>query len=125
MRRFLLTFLTFTLILMTAYAQAATYNVDTTIDAASLTTCNDATPNDCSLRGAIIKANGLSTASTINVPAGTYVLSQGNECTFNAPQLNTTRIPNTASLCFAGNISLIGAGATSTIINGNTSVVPI
>ncbi len=32
----------------------AILNVDTTTDDATLTACDDATPNDCSLRGAIL-----------------------------------------------------------------------
>lgn len=59
-------------------ARAAVVNVDTTTDDASLMTCDDATSSDCSLRGAIVKANGLAEASTIIVPAGTYVLTQSS-----------------------------------------------
>ncbi|HET9762582.1 MAG TPA: hypothetical protein VFR50_03665, partial [Casimicrobiaceae bacterium] len=63
-------------------ADAAVFNVDTTVDDAALAGCDDATPSDCSLRGAIIKANGLSEAVTINVPAGRYILSQTTPCSF-------------------------------------------
>jgi hypothetical protein len=59
-------------------AQAATFTVDTTTEDAALTACNDFTPNDCSLRGAILVANALSEASIIHVPAGTY-FSGANE----------------------------------------------
>ena len=97
---------------------AALLNVDTTTDDAALTVCDDATTNDCSLRGAIIKANGLSEASTINVPAGTYVLTQGTDCTFKGAQIGTN-VFNTTALCLAGNITLIGAGADRTIIDAN------
>ena len=38
-------------------ARAAIFNVDMTTDNASATDCDDATPNDCSLRGAINRAN--------------------------------------------------------------------
>lgn len=99
--------------------QAATFIVDRSDDDATATACKEETPNDCSLRGAIIKANGLSEASTINVPAGTYVLTQGTNCTFTTTQFGINLIQNTTSLCFAGNITLIGAGATTTIIDGN------
>ena len=69
-------------LLVTAPLQAAVFNVDTIVDDPTLTACDDATPNDCSLRGAIIKANGLAEAVTINVPAGTYILSQATPCFF-------------------------------------------
>jgi hypothetical protein len=47
---------------------AATFTVDTTVDDPAATPCTDAAPNDCSLRGAITRANGPSEASTIMVP---------------------------------------------------------
>jgi hypothetical protein len=102
-------------------ANAATFNVDTTTDDAALTACDDATPNDCSLRGAILAANArpVTEASTIRVPAGTYILSQGNNCLFQTTQFGLNLIQNTTSLCFAGNITLVGAGAATTIIDGN------
>jgi len=102
--------------------RAAVLNVDTTTDDAALTACDDATPNDCSLRGAIIKANGLAEASTINVPAGTYVLTQPSNCFLRTSQFGNFSLGNITSLCFAGNITLIGAGADSTIIDGNQAV---
>jgi CSLREA domain-containing protein len=58
-----------TLVLLVSRVQAATFNVDHTGDDTAQA-CDDATPNDCSLRGAILAANGLAEASTINVPAG-------------------------------------------------------
>ena len=67
---------------------AATLTVDTTVDDPAATACTDAAPNDCSLRGAIIKANGLSEASTIMMPEGTYVLSQVTSCTFRTHQFD-------------------------------------
>ena len=54
---------------------AATFTVDRTDDDANATGCVDGTPNDCSLRGAVIKANGAVGADTIVLPAGTYVLT--------------------------------------------------
>ena len=55
-------------------ARAATFQVDTTADDASKTTCSDDVPGDCSLRGAVAKANGDAAQDTIVVPAGTYTL---------------------------------------------------
>lgn len=101
-------------------AQAATFNVDTTIDDAALMACDDARPDDCSLRGAILAANARSEASTINMPAGTYVLSQSSTCTFriktSSPGIFTSsQIP----LCLSKQITIQGAGAASTIIDGD------
>jgi hypothetical protein len=99
--------------------QAAVFDVDTTNDDPSATACTDAA-NDCSLRGAILNANTLSEASTINAPAGTYVLSQSGTCTYrvkdSSPGIFTTsQIP----LCLSKQIAIQGAGAASTIIDGN------
>src|SRR5256885_13606098 len=95
-------------------SRAATLTVDTTVDDPAATFCIDATPNDCSLRGAIIKANGLSEASIIFVPAGTYVLSQSTSCTFRTHQFGDFDV-NTTALCIGADVTLIGAGAASTI----------
>jgi hypothetical protein len=102
-------------------APADTYTVDRTDDEASATGCDSEVPGDCSLRGAILKANGIPEASTIAVPAGTYVLTQPNGCLFQTGQFGTPLIQNTTSLCLAGRITLVGAGADSTIIDGNLS----
>ena len=99
-------------------AAGAVLNVDTTTDDASLTGCDDATANDCSLRGAIIKANGLAEASTIIVPVGTYVLSQATSCLFRSHQFGSASL-NTVSLCIDAELTLVGAGAGDTIIDGN------
>jgi hypothetical protein len=101
-------------------AQAATFNVDSTTDDAAATACDDATANDCSLRGAILAANALSEASTINVPAGTYVLSESSTCTFrvrtSSPGIFTSsQIP----LCLSNDITIQGAGAAATVIDGD------
>jgi hypothetical protein len=79
---------------LASLVHAAMLNVDTAVDDAALTACEDAASNDCSLRGAIIKANGLSEASTINLPAGTYVLTQGNNRTFTTTQFGINLIQN-------------------------------
>src|SRR5262245_21533162 len=65
-------------------AGAATYQVDTTDDDPAKIACDDATPNDCSLRGAITASNGAPSdeGNTIVVPAGNYVLSQSGTCTY-------------------------------------------
>src|SRR5437867_3043175 len=60
-------------------ARAATYNVDRNDDVVA-SGCSDAVANDCSLRGAIVAANGTVGADTINLPAGTYVLARSGRC---------------------------------------------
>src|SRR5215471_16064259 len=95
-------------------AQAATFMVDTTTDDAGASACDDATPNDCSLRGAILAANGRpsSETSTINVPAGTYVLSQMSSCTFSIRLDPTTFFTDSQlPLCLSRRTIIQGAGA--------------
>ena len=102
---------------ISATAVGAILNVDSTVDDPGLAACDDATPNDCSLRGAIIKANGLTEAVTINVPAGTYILSQVTPCYFDG-NVNNFPIP-TQALCPIGTLAIVGAGAEATIIDAN------
>lgn len=54
-------------------ACSAPFVVDRTDDVATATACT-AAANDCSLRGAVLKANTTLSPDTIVVPAGTYVL---------------------------------------------------
>jgi hypothetical protein len=86
-----------------------TITVDTLTDTNLLTVCSDGTPNDCSLRGAITKANGdASNFYTIFVPAGMYLLTLNGAGEDN----NTTGdLDLTASMILRGDVG--------TIINGN------
>src|SRR5512134_3933437 len=99
-------------------AQAATFSVDRTTDDVAATACDDGMANDCSLRGAILAANALSEPSIVNVPAGTYVLSQSSTCTYrvkdSTPGISTS---SQVSLCLSKQITIQGAGASSTIID--------
>lgn len=106
--------------LATNLVHAAVFDVDTIVDDPGLTGCDDATPSDCSLRGAILKANGLSEPVTINLPAGTYVLSQSTDCFFAGTA--TIAFFHTQALCPTGNVTIIGSGATVTIIDANQSI---
>ncbi len=58
-------------------AEAAVFEVDTTVESNDplFQVCNNALANDCSLRGAIIKANTIAGQDTVKVPAGIYALS--------------------------------------------------
>ncbi len=92
--------------------RALTYLVDRTDDTASATGCQDGTPNDCSLRGAIITANGHAGADIITLPAGTYTLSVGG---------GTARCEDAAAkgdLDITDDLTITGAGAATTIIDG-------
>lgn len=109
---------TATLWICSGQARAASFTVDTTEDDPGKTGCDAATPNDCSLRGAVLTANALAEASTIDVPAGTYVLSQQSSCTYrtSAPmQWTSSQIP----LCISGRVTLRGMDAATTIIDAN------
>ena len=87
-------------------------SVDTTLDSNAIAyqVCSSA-PNDCSLRGAISKANADSGNSyVIQLPAGTYLLTlSGAREDDNA----------TGDLDIKSSLALIGAGAEITIIDGN------
>lgn len=86
-------------------AHAATYTVTKTADT------NDGLCNtDCSLREAMIAANNNPGADTISIPAGTYRLTLAG-----ADEDNAT----TGDLDIRDNITIIGAGRTQTIIDGN------
>jgi hypothetical protein len=92
-------------------ALAETYVVDTTTDNGNLTTCSVAT-NDCSLRGAIRKANTTpGWPHVITVPAGTYTL---------------TGTPNedngaTGDLDVLAPMTIAGAGAQGTVVQAGTT----
>jgi CSLREA domain-containing protein len=79
-------------------ATAATYTVNTTNDSSDGGSC----ATTCSLRDALTAANTAGGTNTIVVPSGIYVLTQGQ-----LPQINNT------------NLTLTGAGARSTTINGD------
>lgn len=94
-----------TALLGVAPASAATFTVTKTTDSAD-GACNA----DCSLREAVLAANAAAGADVINLPPGRYVLS-------------ITGADEDASangdLDINGDLSLIGAGAPSTIIDAN------
>jgi CSLREA domain-containing protein len=86
-------------------ARAATFTVTKTTDSAD-GTCNA----DCSLREAVLAANAAAGADVINLPPGRYVLSiMGADEDASA----------NGDLDIDGDLSLIGAGAPSTIIDAN------
>lgn len=91
-------------------ARAATFTVDRTDDDASVAAqaCTGAV-NDCSLRGAIIKANATAGADTIDLPAGTYTLSIAGADEDAAA---------TGDLDITDDLTITGAARATTIIDG-------
>ena len=94
-----------------AYAQAAVFTVNTNVDLSDASPGNgvcDAVPpnNTCTLRAAIEEANALPGADQIILPPNTYVLTIVSE------------------VGITGSLTIIGGGASTTIIDGNKSVRP-
>ncbi|MEM7112219.1 MAG: choice-of-anchor D domain-containing protein [Chloroflexota bacterium] len=86
--------------------------VDTTTDSntAAFQVCDDGIANDCSLRGAISKANAdTANAYTISLPAGTYTFSLSGTENANA----------TGDLDITDDLTIDGAGADTTIVDAN------
>jgi cysteine-rich repeat protein len=99
-------------------AHAAEFTVDRTDDPDPATAdgCDDAVPNDCSLRGAIRKSNvDIGLEDVIHLPANTYTLSIPGS----APNADNN---SDGDLDILGSVSLVGEGAETTIIDGNRAV---
>ena len=114
------------LVLGGATVQAATIQVDSTVDAPaspaaiSAGVCDDG-QGQCTLRAAIQLADAAPTASTIEVPAGTYVLSVTG--TDEAPALvngsyvvQHTPDASRGDLNIVQSMSIIGSGSGQTVI---------
>ncbi|MDO8617189.1 MAG: choice-of-anchor Q domain-containing protein [Dehalococcoidia bacterium] len=86
-------------------AHAANFTVTKTAD-----TADGACDADCSLREAIIAANALPGADTITLPAGVYTLAIAGPGEGAAA---------TGDLDIAGDLTINGAGAATTIVDGN------
>ena len=105
------------LFIFNAAASAATFTVDTTADDAALSACTDATPGDCSLRGAINNANSLAGADTINFDAAVFSTAQ-------MITLTTDSIPR--QLIINSDLTVNGPGASLLTLKGNAGyAVPI
>lgn len=102
----------------TSPAEATTFTVDTIADDAAETGCDDATPDDCSLRGAVARANGNPGRDTIVVPAGTYVIQNASPCTFETVQGDPVHGSSVIPLCLSGDVEIVGAGSDQTILQG-------
>jgi CSLREA domain-containing protein len=95
--------------LLTALA-AAPAGADTTFTVTKTADTNDGSclPGNCSLRDAVTAANADADASTINLPAGHYTLTGAAGEDMNA----------TGDLDVTHDLTVIGAGAASTVIDG-------
>ncbi len=103
-------------LLFSVPVHALTFTVDSIDDVADSSpgdnSCNDGS-NNCTLRAAIQEANALGGSHTINLSAFTYTLTRSG-------------IDDTAQdgdLDITSTITITGAGARSTIIDGNGSVI--
>jgi hypothetical protein len=101
-------------------ARAAQFIVDTEQDDPGAKACDDATAENCSLRGAILSANAAPEEThSITVPAGDYVLREQSECSYRIepqfPPSTTAQVP----LCLSGSIVIEGAGVAVVTIDGN------
>lgn len=98
--------------------QAATFTVNSTADTVDASpgngVCADAA-NNCTLRAAIMEANALAGADTINLPAGTYTLTLANAGGTNEDN------DATGDLDVNGSLTINGAGSGTTIIQAGTN----
>lgn len=108
--------------LLPGAGSAATFTVDRADDVPAASGCDDATADDCSLRGAIAKSNALGTANVVVVPAGTYVLNEAVSCTYKRRPENFTATSSQIPLCLSSDLTIVGAGANETIIDANDAV---
>jgi len=100
-------------------AHAEVFQVDRVDDAPEADACDPAVAADCSLRGALVAANARAPEpSEVTLPAGTYVLGAATSCTYPLPTGGSgTEIRE--QLCVTAPVKITGAGAASTIIDGN------
>lgn len=73
---------------------------------------------ECTLRAAIQESNASAGAHQISVPAGTYSLTQPTSCS--SPRAGDPQVVTDSfvALCLTGQMTIQGAGSSSTIIDG-------
>lgn len=106
-------------LLLPAIAPAAILNVDTTLDDVTKAACDDTADGDCSLRGAIARANTVAGPDTVMVPAGTYTFANASPCTFLPHAGDSVYGTSVIPVCINSDVDLVGAGASETIIQSN------
>jgi hypothetical protein len=101
------------------------FTVNSTNDKTDLTPgdgiCSTGTTNpdgstECTLRAAIQESNADSGAHVITLPAGTYKLTLSLPCNYEIAH-DGFQTPTSLELCFAGQITVQGAGALVTVID--------
>ncbi len=108
--------LLFSLFLQVNVGHAASFTVNSFVDGVDVAPGNGicATPTGvCTLRAAIQETNALPGADTIILPAGTYILTIPGPFEDHAA---------TGDLDITQDLTILGAGAASTIIDGNGAV---
>ena len=105
-----------TLILAPETAHGANFTVNSMVDEADANPGDGAcdslrTPGTCTLRAAIQEANALAGDDTITVPTGTFTLTISG-----APE--NTAVSGDLDIAGSDKLTIIGAGAANTIING-------
>ncbi len=102
-------------LMLATTAQGAIYKVTQERDGAGA--CDDR----CTLREAIIAANGTSDDDTVRIPRGRYELSLEGDEPWSATQCQTAALVNDLDICRdgTGSLDLIGKGARKTIIDAN------
>lgn len=93
-----------------------TFTVNRTDDPtppASIGSMCNGVAGDCSLREAVLKANGTSGTDTISIPNGTYTLSI-------ARAANPTYDARTGTLDITDSVNIVGSGQSTTIVQGGT-----
>lgn len=118
MRTSIGTLLLLATLLAASTADARTVTVDTTTDNGALSACSDAAPNDCSLRGALNAAGAAAEHYDIVLPPGTYANTQTASCSFHSGLHNGTFDETGTALCVERDVSIIGAGADRTFLDG-------
>ena len=97
-----------------AQSDAATFTVNSTVDAVDVNPgdglCETANASECTLRAAIQETNALVGSDVVTLPAGTYVLNVGGW---------REDAASTGDLDVTDDLSIVGAGAGSTVIDGN------
>src|SRR5580765_5828894 len=105
---------------MPSSAAAATFNVNSTVDSVDAApgdgTCADSLGR-CTLRAAIMESNASTSANTIKLPAGIYTLTIGpfdDDFNFLGAQDASGDLD-----ILNNNLTILGAGSATTIIDGN------
>ena len=112
------------LALLTAGAAQRAAAADRTFTVNVAADTDDATPGDglcadangaCSLRAAVEEANALSGTTEVDLGSGTYTLSLANPSVSGIPI--RAYDPNTGDIDVTANISVVGAGASSSVLD--------